>query len=54
MSKIFPGIVFNYICRLYTEYVEFFDSGILILDFKDLDQNSSVFQSENLMTMEFL
>ena len=23
-------------------------------DFKDFDQNSSVFQSENLMTMEFL
>ena len=31
-----------------------FDSGILTLDFKDFDQNSSVFQSENLMTTEFL
>ena len=40
--------------RLYTEYVEFFDCGILILHFKDFDQNSSVFQSENLMTMKFI
>ena len=44
----------RYLHRLYTEYVDFFDSGILISDFMDFDQNSSVFRSEKLMTTEFL
>ena len=42
--------IFNYL-SIVSEYFQFFDSGILILDFKDFDQNFSVFQSE--WTMNF-